>query len=152
MIIYRTVKRKSPKDGSVKYYGAPLRLGYLNLQEIADYICQECTVTPHDVKAVLSSLQEQVIRALLDGKSVRLGDLGSFHVTFSSNGVTAEKDFTVKDIKAVRVQFNKSSAMRAAFSSANNKLRIVSRDEAMNESAGSSTSGSSTSGSSDDNA
>ncbi len=49
----------------------------MNLEQVATNISRECTVTVHDVKAVLSSLQEQIILALQDGKSVRFGDLGS---------------------------------------------------------------------------
>ena len=93
MIYYNVIKRKSPKDGTVKFYASAQNGTYMNLEQVATNISRECTVTVHDVKAVLSSLQEQIILALQDGKSVRFGDLGSFHVTVRSKGAENKSDF-----------------------------------------------------------
>ena len=75
MINYIVARKKNMTDGSIKYYAkvAPVTPVYVN--DIAARISKTCTVTEHDVKAVLSALQEQVIYSLSDGHSVRLGDL-----------------------------------------------------------------------------
>lgn len=70
-----------------------------------------------DSKAVLDALQYGVITALKDGKSVRLGDLGSFRLTISSEGVATVEEAKKRGtslIKAVKVQFHKSVAIDEA--------------------------------------
>ena len=49
----------------------------MTLDQIVELIEKRSTVTSADVKAVLDALQFEVRNALVDGKSVRLGDLGS---------------------------------------------------------------------------
>lgn len=137
MIYYNVVKRKSPKDATVKFYAQSMTSSYVTLDQVAENISRECTVTIHDIKAVLSSLQEQVILALQDGKSVRFGDLGSFHVTIKSVGAENKDDFSKKNVSRLMVRFVRSSAMRSAFALTNKDVKLASREE----SASSSTSG-----------
>lgn len=62
-------------------------------------------------------MQYEVIAALKDGKSVRLGDLGSFRLTISSEVVATVEEAKKKGtslIKTVKVQFHKSVAMDEA--------------------------------------
>ena len=63
-------------------------------------------------------MQYEVIDALENGNSVRLGDLGSFRLTIKADGTATAaeaKKQGVKLIKQVNVQFTKSTAMRDAF-------------------------------------
>lgn len=130
MINYNIIERKSPKDGSVKYYAQASNSDYLTLTDIAENISRECTVTVHDVKAVLSALEEQIILALQNGSSVRLGDLGSFHVTLKSKGVSSKDEFSTSDIERVMVRFIKSVNMKDSFlvSNKNVKFKVVGSD------------------------
>ncbi|MDY4030279.1 MAG: DNA-binding protein, partial [Alloprevotella sp.] len=73
-----------------------------------------CTVTEHDVKAVLSALQEQVIYSLSDGHSVRLGDLGSFRPTLSVYTFDTPEEVTAAGIKHVRTRFTPGTRLVAA--------------------------------------
>lgn len=149
MITYNIKQRKSPKDGTKKWYAAAQTTSYMNLEQVAANISRECTVTIHDVKAVLSALQEQIILALQAGKSVRFGDLGSFHVTLKSKGADTEKDFSKKYIRRVMVRFTKSGKMRSAFRLTNDEIKLVTKAEEEASDKGSQTtggSGSSTSG------
>ena len=84
MINFDVIQRRNPKDGTVKFYSQVYTSEYMTLDDIAENISRECTVTVHDIKAVLSALEEQIIIALQAGRSVRFGDLGSFHVTLKS--------------------------------------------------------------------
>lgn len=130
MIYYNVIKRKNPKDGTEKFYAQVKNSSYLTLEQIAANISRECTVTVHDVKAVLSSLQEQIILSLQDGKSVRFGDLGSFRATLKSKGAESKGDFQKSNITQVRVRFTKSAAMRSAFAITNKDVKLVSLEEA----------------------
>jgi predicted histone-like DNA-binding protein len=95
---------------------------------LSELISKECTLTAHDVKAVISALEEHVTRALLDGKSLRLGDLGSFHPTVKSKGADAVNKFKSKDIEKVNVRFVKNGAMRFNFSVARLALNLNLKD------------------------
>lgn len=112
MINFNVIQRKNPKDGSVKFYSQAKTSEYMTLDSIAENISRECTVTVHDIKAVLSALEEQITIALQNGRSVRFGDLGSFHVTLQSRGTKTKEEFTASNIERVMVRFVKSSNMR----------------------------------------
>lgn len=130
MIYYNVIKRKSPKDGTVKFYAMINRTSYVTLSQVAENISRECTLTVHDIKAVLSSLQEQIILQLQDGKSVRFGDLGSFRATLQSKGVANKEDFKKSNISRVMVRFVRSTAMRSAFALTNQDIKLVNKDDA----------------------
>ena len=73
------------------------------------------TVSSADVKAVLDALQYEVMEALENGNTVRLGDLGSFRLTMKSQGAPTAAEAKKKGaqlIKQVNVQFTKSTTMR----------------------------------------
>ncbi len=113
MIKYVVKSLKNVVTGSTKYYAQVAPVSPLTLDDITEKISGECTVTEHDVKAVLSALQEQVIAALRDGNSVRLGDLGSFRLTLSSSGEENRNDVSADNITALRVRFTMSARMRS---------------------------------------
>ena len=89
----------------------------MTLAQIVKRVEKRSTVSSADVKAVLDALQYEVIEALENGNTVRLGDLGSFRLTMKSQGVETATEAKKKGallIKKVNVQFTKSTAMRDA--------------------------------------
>ncbi len=124
-ISYKVVPRKKPGTDTFKYYATAYAQGYQTLDTIAEAMALESTVTEHDIKAVLSSLQQHIIAALKNGQSVRLGDLGSFHTTIIGTGSDTRAAYSfAKNVKAVRVQFTKSARMQSAFLLGANGLRF----------------------------
>ena len=61
---------------------------------------------------MLDALQFEVRNALVDGKSVRLGDLGSFRPTLSSRSALSADAFLPANIKGVRVRYVPSAALK----------------------------------------
>ena len=119
MIKYVIRAKKNPIAKSVKYYPQIAPTTPVTLAQIVKRIEKRSTVSSADVKAVLDALQYEVIEALQNGNSVRLGDLGSFRLSIKANGSdsSAEARKTgANAIKAVNVQFTKSTAMRDALS------------------------------------
>ena len=119
MIKYVIQAKRNPleKDGKPKYYPQMAPTTPMTLAQIIKRVEKRSTVSSADVKAVLDALQYEVIDALENGNSVRLGDLGSFRLTIKSQGVdtVAEaKKQGAKLIQQVNVQFTKSTAMRDA--------------------------------------
>lgn len=115
MIKLKVIPRKSPKDGTVKYYVAVKRTGHIDLDTLSEEIVRECTLTEHDVKGVLSALQDNLIDELQNNRSVRLGDLGSYHVGANSKGADELEDVSLDLLKGFRIHFNKSAYMLRNF-------------------------------------
>lgn len=119
MIKYVIRAKKNPIARSVKYYPQIAPTTPVTLAQIVKRIEKRSTVSSADVKAVLDALQYEVIEALQNGNSVRLGDLGSFRLSIKANGSDSSaeaKKTGANAIKAVNVQFTKSTAMRDALS------------------------------------
>ena len=132
MIKYVIQGKRNPLDRSqMKYYAQMASTTPVTLEQIIKRIEKRSTVSSADVKAVLDALQYEVIDALESGNSVRLGDLGSFHVTISSKGSATAAEVGIANINAVRVQFTKSAKMKSALRIAQNPkigFRLIQKD------------------------
>ncbi len=133
MLKYNVVARKNPQTKELLYYAQLVPVTAVGLSALAAAISNECTVTIHDIKAVLSALEEKVISYLQSGMSVRLGDLGSFHPTVNSRGAATPEEFSSTNLRGVKVVFSKSSAMRYGFSLKNPNLQLVRNENGVEE-------------------
>lgn len=131
-IQYKIVKRKSPKDASVKFYAQSKISGATDLHTLARRMSKATTVTEADSLAVLTELEEVLAEALLESKSVRLGKLGSFHVTLKSSGAESKEDFSHSNITKAMIRFIPSPTFKKHFLISNTdemKLRNVEATE-----------------------
>lgn len=124
MIKYSIQPKKNylSEKREVKFYPQAAPSTPLMLEQIAERIEKRSSVSSSDVKAVLDALQTEVIYALRNGYSVRLGDLGSFRLTIRANGAESAEEAKRQGaslIKAANVQFTKSGTMRKAFAKCN---------------------------------
>lgn len=122
MLKYNLVSRKNPQTKATMFYAQIAPVTPIDVTALSEAISRQCTVTIHDVQAVLSALDEHIANALLQGQSVRLGALGSFRPTLSSKAKTTAKEFKSSDIRGVNVRFTKGSSMRYKLSLKNPKL------------------------------
>jgi predicted histone-like DNA-binding protein len=116
---YRLVKRKNPQDpqAAPKLYATPVNEGKVTQQEVAVDIVNLSSLSRGDVGNVINSLIDTVPKYLLMGKSVNLGELGTFRVSFSSKGVDEAGDFTVDKISGVRIVFIPSVELKRKLNS-----------------------------------
>ena len=112
MLKYTLISRKNPITKEYLYHATLLPVVPIRLSELAQEVSDACTLTTHDIKAVISALEERIYKALRNGQSVRLGDLGSFHPTLSSSGTPTEEEFSAENLRGVKVRFVCSSKMR----------------------------------------
>ena len=89
------------------WYPAAMTKGQpVPVKQVAQRLSAMCTATYADVMAVLGNLPGVMADFMAQGKSVRLGGLGTFRYTLDTRGVTVEDDFDFqKQVKAIRVQF-----------------------------------------------
>lgn len=99
----------------MKYYPQMAPTTPMSLAQIVKRVEKRSTASSADVKAVLDALQYEIMEALENGNTVRLGDLGSFRLTMKAQGaatVAEAKKKGARLIKQVNVQFTKSTTMR----------------------------------------
>ncbi len=125
MLKYNVVGRKNPQNQEVKYYAQLETPMVVKLTQLTDAISKESTVTKHDVKAVLSALEEHIVSQLYNGASVRLGDLGSFRASLNSEGVVNPEEFTSAHIKRVKVIFTPSTAIKYLLDKTNPNVQFM---------------------------
>jgi predicted histone-like DNA-binding protein len=111
---YKLVRRKNPQDPEDpgKLYAMPIYDGRVAQNDISVDIVNLSSLARGDVGNVINSLIDTVPKYLVMGKSVNLGELGSFRISFSSEGVEDAKDFIVDKISGVRVVFIPSAELR----------------------------------------
>lgn len=120
--VIQAKKNYLSKNKETKYYPQMAPSTPMTLSQITKRIERRSTVSSADVKAVLDALQTEVIDALQNGNSVRLGDLGSFRLTIKAHGAESAAEARRQGanlIKDVSVQFTKSVTMRDAFAKSN---------------------------------
>lgn len=115
MIKFKPIARKSPVDKSVSYYPTTETPEARSLKLITDEIAQTCTLTRADIVACLAALQQVIINHLKDGRSVRLGDLGSFRLSMRGEGSPTAEEVKSEKIKSIRVLFTPSGALQSTF-------------------------------------
>jgi len=111
-MLYKSQARKNPQTSEVKYYPAVvLSKEPVKLEALIEKIVEATGVTRPDVKSVIAALEQNVIEALRDSRSVRLGDLGSFRPTITGKGKTTAKEVSADCITSVHVHFTPSGYM-----------------------------------------
>ena len=111
MIHYKVQEKKSPRTGTSKYYVQIAPTVPVTRSAIISQIEKLTSLSSSDVKACLDALEYCITEAMKEGKSVRLGDLGSFRPTLSSFGTTERNKANSTLIRFVRVRFTMSGQM-----------------------------------------
>ena len=111
MIHYKIQEKKSPRTGTSKYYVQIAPTVPVTRSAIISQIEKITSLSSSDVKACLDALEYCITEAMKEGKSVRLGDLGSFRPTISSFGTTERNKANSTLVRAVRVRFTMSGQM-----------------------------------------
>jgi predicted histone-like DNA-binding protein len=108
-IKFKVIERGEPGvtgGGQKKFYASPITDGEMDLDALTKAIAKISTVSGADIRAVLYALVESMDDMLADGKIVRLGELGSLRVSFSSDGFEKEEEVNAKAIKSPKVLFS----------------------------------------------
>lgn len=68
-------------------------------------IAEETTLNPMEAAMAIRQLRKVMQRLLLDGKSVKLGDWGTFNVTLNTEGADTREALTAHNVKRVNINF-----------------------------------------------
>lgn len=112
---YRLVQRftkPGDKTSEKKWYAIAKSTGMASMDELCLLIAARSTVSSADVKAVLDNLNFVIDFQLKSGRTVKVGELGSFRLSVSSKGVTNKEDFTPSMLKAPKIIFTPGASLR----------------------------------------
>lgn len=114
MLKYKLIQKGNPSDLSApkKFYATQVSSGRKNLKNICRDIEDKSSLSRGDISNVLDNLVDQIPKYLLDGQSVSLGDLGTFRLSISSEGVEKTKDYNVSMIRNVKIIFSPGKALK----------------------------------------
>lgn len=113
MAFYKKMKMKV----NGKWYPKSVLVGSaISTEQVAKRVAAESTVSPADVRAVLTALGGVMGDYMAQGRSVKLDGVGSFYFTAATNknGVATEKEVTANLINGVRVRFIPETRFRGS--------------------------------------
>ena len=115
---YKLVQRTNPQDKSApgKWYANAVNEGTISKSEITKEISGRSSLTRGDISNVLENLIDELPKYLVMGKSVKLGEFGTFRLSLSSDGANNVEEFTAGMIKNAKVVFTPGKLLKEAVS------------------------------------
>ena len=115
-ILIKPVQRANPQDAEApkKWYPVQQTTKQVDETEVAMEIADETTLNPSEALMAVRQLRKIVLRNLLDSKSVRLGNWGSFYATLSTEGAPTKEALTARNVKSVNIIFQPGEELKAA--------------------------------------
>lgn len=122
-LLYNKIQRGNPAKPAEpkKWYISVKSLGQVGEKEVAKQIADETTLNPKEAEMAIAQFEKILLRLLLNGHTVQLGDWGSFHLTISSEGVENEKDATPVNVTGVNIRFQPGKELKNAVNAASFK-------------------------------
>lgn len=115
MYKYKLVRRVNPKDKSApkKWYATPMSELPQKVKVMTRAATANTTIAPKEMEVVLELLGNYAREQLLQGHSMRIGDLGILRITFQSEGVEDLTKYNAsRMIKNPRILFVPSKEFR----------------------------------------
>lgn len=110
----KAVQRINPSqpDEPKKWYPVQCTTKMVDENEVAMLVADETTLNPMEAAMAIRQLRKVVERLLLDGKSVKLGDWGTFNVTLNTEGADTKADLTARNVKRVNINFQPGEELK----------------------------------------
>lgn len=119
-ILIKAIQRINPRNKSAakKWYAVQNSAGLVDETKVAELIADETTLNPAEALMSLRQLYKILLRLLLSGNSVKLGNWATISVTLNSKGVEKKEDLKATDIVRVNVNFQPGEDMKNALQKA----------------------------------
>ena len=115
---YKLVERGNPTDKTAekKLYATPVYSGKVVKKQIADDLVLISSLSRGDISSVIENLLDSIPKYLLKGYSVQLGDLGTFRISFSSEGAADADSFNIGMVRGKKILFVAGPAFKKILS------------------------------------
>jgi len=113
-ILIKAVERGNPQkpEEPHKFYATVATRGIIDLDGLSEQIALNSSLSRGDIYSVLLSLFDVVPREMLDGKLVKLGNLGSMSLNLDSEGMESAEKVTGDTVKSVHLVFRPTKELR----------------------------------------
>ena len=113
-IFFKAVQITNPQDVTApkKFYAKATDASITDLDELAELVAYNSSMSKTDCYAVLMGLETFVIRELERGRNVRLGELGTYKIGLKSEGQTTEEEVDSYTIKKAKINFRPGAGLR----------------------------------------
>ena len=101
-----------------KWYPVIRSTGMKKERDVAKEIADETTLNPKEAELAIAQLEKVMLRWMLEGKTVQLGELGSFRLTAKCSGVATEDEVTALQIQKVNLRFQPSKRLKESIAKA----------------------------------
>ena len=116
-LLYKAVQSSlATKDGKKKWYPSLVKLGSpVTTKQLGIEVSKRSSMAPGDTMNVVDTVMDVIRQYLMNGRSVRLDDLGTFTVIANAkgHGVDTEEEVTSKQIQALKIRFTPSYTRNA---------------------------------------
>lgn len=115
MIKYKKYKNTNEKsDCYGKWYGRAVH-ELMEFDEFVEHMAKHhCVYSEGTIRGVLIEMEICLREMLLEGKAVRFDDLGIFRIGLQTAGKAKAEDFSVDDIRGIRMNLYLGKRFRAA--------------------------------------
>ena len=119
-ILFKRLERLNPGNplAPPKWFANLKSIGKISEKEVAKQLADETTLNPKEAEMAISQFEKVLIRLLLDGHTVSLGDWGSFRVTCNSSASDTKKEVTAANIKNLNIRFTPGTDLKNALKKA----------------------------------
>ncbi|MDR1221424.1 MAG: HU family DNA-binding protein [Tannerella sp.] len=118
-VFFNKVKRALPGNPTVKkWYASLKRISLIREKAVAQLIADETTLNPKEAEMALSQLEKVLIRELLAGNTVQLGDWGTFSLTCNSAAHDKREEVTGRSIQHLNIRFAAGKSLKEALAKA----------------------------------
>jgi len=112
-ILIKAVERANPQNrDEKKFYATVATRGMIDLDGLAGVISEFSSLSRGDIYSVLLNLLDAIPKELLDGKTVKLGKLGTMSLNVDCEGVATAEEVTGDIVKSVHVVFRPSQELK----------------------------------------
>ena len=119
-LYYHKVQRPNPlkPKEEKKWYIGVKSIGRMAEKQVAKEIAEETTLNPKEAEMAIYQFKKVLTKALLDGKTIQLGELGTFRITVKSKGVEKEAEVSPAWVKQVKLNFLPSPSLNKSLQEA----------------------------------
>lgn len=114
-ILVKPIQRRNPQDEDApkKWYVTQVTAAQVDETQVAMDLSEETTLNPSEAMMAIRQLRKVLLRHLLSGESVKLGNWGSFSVTITSTGSDTKEEVSARNIKSINLNFQPDAAFKA---------------------------------------
>jgi len=110
----KVISKKNPRDinSLPRFYASAQHDAKIDLDGLATSVSDRCSLRRADVHGVLVALMDIIPQQLSEGKTIALGQLGTFAVNVKSNPADTVEQMSPKLVKGMKIQYRPTKELK----------------------------------------